>query len=353
MLVANGNLNGRVIRLIADEVHRTGGPEVRLIQIPGLTPLAVWPEERVHPHAIPTEHLDTDEAEALVRNASVLVVAPSWGIATRRLVGVARRYGTPVVCVVADVGYGARKLDVTDASELPDVLCVADPITRSLLLGHGIPRSIIREAGSPYFDALLAGGPLPPASGDSLRVAVLANPDGRRERLSNPRETVPDDIVPVLDRVMSAYPRSSLTLRLHPRQTPDRIAEAFILPSSAVLDPFPAQSTTVEFMTAHHLIAGSYSMGLMVARLLGRPAVSFQPPMGDDGLRREIFAAWDVPVATDEDALAALVADRLRCPGTPVPPETVLYQPGRSLSAIMNVIAEAQAPRFRGLGMGA
>jgi hypothetical protein len=75
--------------------------------------------------------------------------------------------------------------------------------------------------------------------------------------------------------------------------------------------------------------------------------------MHDDGLRREIFAAWDVPVATDEDALAVLVADRLRCPGPPLAPETVLYQPGRSVAAIMDVIAEAQDSSVGDIGIGA
>jgi hypothetical protein len=347
LLLANGNLNGRVIRLVSDEVHRTHDRRVRVISATRLNPVNPWPDERSSPHAIEPDRVDWAEAEKLVRTASVFVLPPFWDGSARRLVGLARQAGTPVVYVVADIGYGARKLDAADASSLPDRICVGDPITRRLLIRNGIPTSVIRNVGSPYFDSILTCPPLPPPTGKALRVGLLANKDGMRERLSNRDEVSAEGVLPAVHRALKAFPGSRLTIRLHPRQDPARIREAFTLPESAVFDPLPPRSTLPEFISAHHLIVGSYSLGLMVARMLGRPAVSFQPPMDDDGLRREVFAAWDVPVATDEDALAARISERLQSAGRPLAPETLLYQPGGSLEAISRVILEVQSQKAR------
>ena len=129
-------------------------------------------------------------------------------------------------------------------------------------------------------------------------------------------------------------------MRLHPRQDPSRIAAAFPLPPGARIEPPQAGTTLVEFLAGQHLVVGSYSMGLMEARLLGRPALSYQPPDADDGLRREIFAAWDVPVARDDAELAALLAERWQHPGPPLSPEALLFRPGRSLAAIAEQVRE-------------
>jgi hypothetical protein len=225
------------------------------------------------------------------------------------------------------------------------VIGVPDPVTRDLLVRIGIPESIIRNVGSPYFDSIVAGPALPAPSGRPLRIGVLANPNGVRERLGNRNEVSPEGVLPVLDRALKAFPGSRVTIRLHPRQDPARIREAFVLPESAVFDPLPATSTFPEFVAAHHVIVGSYSMGLMVARMLGRPAVSFQPPRDDDGLRREAFAAWDVPVATDEDTLAARISEGLQSTCRPLAPEKLLYHPGRALDVISGLILGMQSKK--------
>lgn len=343
LLLANGNLNGRVIRLVADELHREHGRAVRVISATRMNPLTHWPDERAHPHAVEVECVGRAELERLVGMASVFVAPPFWDPWLRRLVHLARDAGTPTVCVVADVGYGALKLDPHDTGGLPDRIGVSDPVTKRLMIANGIDASTLREFGSPYFDSLLAEPPLPPPPGPPVRIGILANPNGMRERLTDRDTRTPEDVLPAVHRVMQAYPGSRITLRLHPRQDPTRIHEAFDVPASVDIDASP-QSPVAEFMSTHHLIVGSYSMGLMVARLLGRPAVSYQPPWDDDpGIRREIFAAWNVPVATTEDELSAIIAERLGAPCRPLDPEAVLYRPGRSLPAIAEEILAAQA----------
>jgi hypothetical protein len=173
-------------------------------------------------------------------------------------------------------------------------------------------------------------------------VGVLANPDGLRERLTNRHEHSAEGVVPALRRALRAFPGAQVTIRLHPRQDPARIVAAFAPWASVTFDPLPAQSALPEFVAAHHLIVGSYSMGLMMARLLGRPAVSFQPPIPDHGIRREIFAVWDVPVAATDDEFAAMIAERLADARPALAPDTVLYEPHGSLAAITAVVLEAQ-----------
>lgn len=346
LLLANGNLNGRVIRLVADELHREHACPVRVISATRLNPLTPWPDERARPHAVEAECVDRVEAERLLSSASVFVAPPFWDPWPRRLMHLARRASTPTVCVVADVGYGERKLHPDDTAGLPDRIGVSDPVTKSLMIANGVDASALREFGSPYFDLLLARPPLPPPPGSAVRIGILANPNGMRERLTDRETLTAEGVLPAVHRVMHTYPRSRVTLRLHPRQDPASVDDAFDVPESTSVEP-ASQTPLTDFIATHHLIVGSYSMGLMVARLLGRPAVSYQPPVDDDrGIRREIFAAWNVPVATTEDELAAIIAERLREPGRPLDPERVLYRPGRSLPAIAEEILATQAKRW-------
>lgn len=342
--LANGNFQGRLIRLVADAIHSRRARPIHVVSSTRMDPLHSWPEERASPHRVEAHAVDWAEAEHLVQTAAVFVIAPFWVDTPRRLAGVARRAGTPVVCVVGDLGYGEGRLGPADASECPDAICAPDPITRELLIRHGFDASLIHETGSPYFDTLLEAAALPPPPIGGLRVGVLANPNGLRQERRSRERFVPEGVVPAVDRVLAGYPGSRMTVRLHPRQDPTLVAQQFDLPGSASFDPLPPISTFAEFVAAHHAIVGSYSSGLMVARLLGRPAISFQPPMGDEGLRREVFAAWDIPVVTDDASLAACLAERLQSPGRPLDPHGLLYHPGRSLDAISTVILEASVP---------
>jgi hypothetical protein len=341
--LANGNLNGRVARLVADGLHHRIGSPVRLISTTRLHALECWPEERAQPHVLTPEIVDAEEAVRAVQDAAVFVMPPFWDRWTQDLIGKARRAGTPVVAVVADVGYGARKLDTSDEARLPHRICVGDPITRGLLIRNGTPASIIRNTGNPYFDAVLSERPTS-GPGHPRRVGVFANPDGVHERVRGSNVTTPEGVLPALSQALRAFPDAQITVRLHPRQNLDRIGEMFPLPESAVFDSLDPASPVSEFIAAHDLVVGSYSTGLIVARLLGRPAVSFQPPMGDnDGLRREIFAAWDVPVATDDVTFAAYIAERLEFAGPALDPKKVLYHPGESLDVITSVVREMRS----------
>jgi hypothetical protein len=78
------------------------------------------------PHVVEPDLLEVREAERRIRDAAVFVLPPFWSETARHLIGVVRRAGTPVVCVMADIGYGVQKLDATSPATLPDLVCVAD-----------------------------------------------------------------------------------------------------------------------------------------------------------------------------------------------------------------------------------
>jgi hypothetical protein len=347
LLLANGNLNGRTIRLIADDLHRRRMP-VRLVTTAGLIP---WPEERDHPHIVPPASVSWEKAEFLVRSASLLILPASWDRAVDRITAVARDAGTPVVCVVADFGYGARKLDPSERQVAADQICVGDPVTHRHLVSHGVAPPFMREVGSPHIDTVLAAPRRLRLPGRPLRIGLLANPDGMRELHSDPDARIPEEVLPAVNAVLGNMPDARLTVRLHPRQDASLIATHFHLPDQAAFDPFPAATALHEFVADHDLIVGSYSMGLLIARFMGCPVVSYQPVVDDTGIRREIFGEWDIPVATDPEMLAATMADRLRDPGRPLDPASVLYNPGASLDAIAEVVAEVM-PRQRRRSIG-
>ena len=49
VFLTNGNLNGRVIRLVADHVHQTSDLRATVVSF---DPLTTWPEQRASPHLV-------------------------------------------------------------------------------------------------------------------------------------------------------------------------------------------------------------------------------------------------------------------------------------------------------------
>jgi hypothetical protein len=331
VFLANGNLNGRTIRLVADHFDSTHRLPVRLISTGALLR---WPEERSHPHTVQATPVDPAEAERLIAGASAYVFAATFDPIPNRMVGVARRAGTPSFCIVADVDFGAARLDPADPSSLPDRIGIGDPITSSLLTERGVPPSIIGHVGSPYLDSILSVPALPRPGGRELRVGLLFNPDGIEARKVGYSE---EDVFWGTREALKPLPESRLTIRPHPRLDPSWIEEAVATIDSAVVESADRR-TMVEFVASHHLTVASYSTGLLVTKALGRPAVSFQPSPDGRRLRGEAFSSWGIPIVSTSDELSRSVAESRRSPSKPLPFERLLFQPHQSLEEISREI---------------
>lgn len=332
VFLTNGNLNGRVIRLVADHAQETSGLRATLLSFAPLTP---WPEQQGSPHRVEPRLVDLAEAERRIASARAFVYAPSPFADHPRLVRLARRLGVPSVAIIADVGWGETKLDPAEPSGLPDRVCVADPVTEELLLRRGVAERILRRTGSPHLDVTVQRTPLPPPAAPGRRVGALVNPvlDLRAPVRPAPRPEL--EVVRGIERAVAGLPGVSLTLRLHPRLDPRCASD---LPGAA-LDPLEPRRPFEEFVADQHRVVGSHSTGLLVARMLGRPAASFQPEAGA-AIRAELFAAWGIPILTrPEDRRSWLLAsDEAVAP--PLRIEELLFRPGRSLEAIAEVVGE-------------
>jgi hypothetical protein len=227
------------------------------------------------------------------------VYAASWYDDLPELIPAARRAGTASVCIMADVGFGTEKVDPGDPSRLPDRVCVADPVTKALVVRRGLSQSIVVEAGSPYLDTVLPHAPLPRLDSSPRRIGLLVNPELASG--PEPRSTgrVDVEVARAIQRVIATLPDTRLTLRMHPR-----LKSPIEVPGAA-LDPIEPRSTMPEFVSGQHRILGTYSTGLLVVRLLGRPALSFQPRSQGTVRRPEVFEAWGIPVLREPADLRA------------------------------------------------
>ncbi len=333
VFLTNGNLNGRVVRLVADHA-RSSGLRVALFSFAPLTP---WPEQRLAPHRVELRTVDFAEVERRVVSAGAFVYAPSrFGTDHPRLVRLARRAGVPSVAIVADLGFLVdKRFDATEPSGLPDRVCVADPSTEALLLRCGVPERILRRTGNPHLDGAVRRMPLARPPTACRRVGVLVNPvlDPGARRPAPPRPEL--EVVRGIERAVAGLPGVSLTLRLHPRLDPGCASD---LPEAA-LDPLEPRRPFEPFVADQHRVVGSHSMGLLVARLLGRPVASFQPA-GRPVVRTEVFAAWGIPNLTRPEELRSWLLAADEEVAAPLRVEDVLFRPGRSLEAILEVIGE-------------
>ncbi|MEM9302016.1 MAG: hypothetical protein AAGE01_07885 [Pseudomonadota bacterium] len=312
--LANGNLNGRTIRLIADALATNGAVEPDLYTTASVTP---WPEEREAPHRLPVATVSWEEAARRIVAADAFLFPLNWLGATQQLIGAARRAGVPSLGLLCDIGYDAHRIDPSKADSIPDWIGVADPISRDLVLAAGARPAQLLKLGSPYLDSM--GKPVSPPLAGRRRIGVLGSLDYRRRGLPGKRSSEAS----MQERILAVLEESGaveVALREHPRAgSTDTV------------------STMREYIAEVHGVVGTYSTGLIVARMLGRHACSFQPERALR-LREDALRAWDVPILATDAALKAWV-DTVVEGRSPPPVKGRRYETGRSCAAIAACIA--------------
>lgn len=339
VVYANGNLNGRVPRLIADEFARTWGRQVRLIHC---VPLVRWPEEAANPHLVPAERVSWEEATRACLDAAVVVYPPSFEWRAMAMFREARCAGVPSLAVLPDIGFGAERFQSVHALDLPEQLGVADPVTRDMLIERGVPESICRGVGSPYLDTVLVTPRPPRLDAEGLHVGFLLNPDmspaeAERSTQVNYRQA---DAAGTLARAVAAMTDTTMTVRPHPRMEEARARALFEGVANAEIDPTRSRSTMEEFCARQHVILATNSSGLIVARLLGLGAVSFQPAPEGLAFREALFEAWGIPIVRDVRELASALHRASSSADLDLPLDRLLYNPGRSLEVIARLTVE-------------
>lgn len=329
IILAGGNLNGRVMRLVADELAECGRLKTRLL---GIFPLLEWSEQPGDSHLVAPIAVEWDQIRQHLAGTSAFVFAPSFRDGFWDLVREAKSLGIPTVCVLADIGFGAERFEGIDQVCMPDLICVSDPVTLQLCLDIGVPEERLFKSGSPYLDTMI-GQRLPDGPAGTRRIGLLLGTERlspQKKRCSGrPERTLLEGV----HSAVRAIEGMEMTVRLHPRIAND----PSLVPEDAALDPLYPRSTFFDFLTHHHQIIASMSTGLLVARILGRHALSFQPDR-DRACRLEIFEAWGIPVVHHVDEVEAWLRETRDKTPELLCLDGKLYQPGKSLAAITDLV---------------
>ncbi|MCW8060087.1 hypothetical protein [Agrobacterium tumefaciens] len=197
-----------------------------------------------------------------------------------------------VLAICTDVGGGAEKYKRFPV--LPDIIAVPDRFVGNALVSAGIPEARIRHLGSPYLDAWMAGQTR--STGIHRRVCIFEVPNkfDWEVRGASPfydEQQVLADLDECLQRLGVPYTYKPHPWNLHNKNVARPPTEA------------PVSSQDVrELLLSHGLVVSTYSTVLILARLAGVPAISYQPSPAPLH-RKAIFEYCGIPIARTQDAL--------------------------------------------------
>jgi hypothetical protein len=146
-----------------------------------------------------------------------------------------------------------------------------------------------------------------------------------------------------MQETVRAAPDLRMTVRPHPRLSIQENRELRGRTESSRIEPPESATAMADFVFRHDIIVGAYSMGLLVARQLGRPAVSFQPVASENRFREEIFAAWGIPVVQRPAHLAPRIREAVRSGAKQRAINELVFQRSQSVETISCAVLEMSA----------
>ncbi len=340
LIYTNGNLNGRVARLIADRIAQNGEQTVRVIYSSSITK---WPEEESTPYLVDAWFVTQEEAEDLATKATVFVYTASWDGWVGMLARKAHYNGARVICVFADIGYGVEKVANFKNEWLPPFIIVPDPVTYGLLLKAGVPENNLIKAGSPYLDWFLRSkSRKKKCVSEKINVGLLLSPEANYQE-NNAGGSLCSQIDASIRAAKSISQLSNifLTVRPHPKMDVTELSGYDELASIST-DKAAHSSSIEEFCAKQDIIVGVRSLGLLVARVLGLHAVSFQPISEGMGSREAVFEKWGVSLARNEWQLRKTISAACLNKPNRINLKKHIYNAGFSLDEIYK-IARTQA----------
>lgn len=328
-LFCSGNLAAETIALVYAELSTVPGCEVQILT-----------DGKLYTHACrvaaPRE-VNPELPEAWLGEADLFITGiRSPGDVERRWIRAARRLGVPALVVLSDIGNGATKFKDPGGWALPDVLAVPDQITWGNLKTAGIPEAILFPLGSPYLDEICER-PLP-CQPNSNRITLFDLPNA--DDFSNMGISAPYTELQVVGGFTESVAKLRdvrPVVRPHPKQRADPAYRASPF-SERAGTPLHLLESLEECIGASKIVVSTYSTCLLLAHRLGRHAVSYQPNTGHNAVRRDLYFATGIPIATSACELMGIIERMLTEPDPPPSTPSFLFNPGSSLNALSALV---------------
>lgn len=324
-LFLSGNLAAETMALVHTELTHSLNCEIRPLTDGTLyTPAC---------DAVAPREVDPATPDAWLAGADLLITSiRSPGHVERQCIRAARRLGIPTLVILSDLGSGATKFRDQAGWALPDVLAVTDQITWSNLASAGISEDILYPLGSPYLDNMCTRTLPVAATPNRITFFDLPNSDDfvnqGRLPLYTERELA-RDFTESMSELGDVFP----VIRPHPKQRTDPTYHATAFSRTTGI-PYDSRETLEECIGASQVVVSSYSTCLLLAHQLGRHAISYQPNAGDAAVRRDLYLAARIPIATSKRELTNILKRMLIESPPPAYVAHFLFNAGRSLNAL-------------------
>ncbi|MFK4259163.1 hypothetical protein [Agrobacterium tumefaciens] len=288
-LYMSGNLPAQTLDLVAD-----------LIKDETQYRLAVLSNGDIFDNKIVEKHQPHDAIKNGIPDeffARLLVISPRTpGNDEAEITARFKQRDSKVLAICTDVGGGAEKYKRFPV--LPDIIAIPDRFVGDALVSAGIPEARIRHLGSPYLDAWMAGETR--SRGIHRRVCIFEVPNKfdwavRGAPPFYDEEQILVDLDGCLERLGVPYTYKPHPWNLHNKN----VAQP---PSRAPISSLDVR----KLLLSHGLVVSTYSTVLILARLAGIPAISYQPSPAPLH-RKAIFEHCGIPIArTQDDLMMAL-----------------------------------------------
>lgn len=259
-LLLNGNLPAQTLNIVIDTMRSR-----KDFAIDVLSSGEIFDEEISRRHEM--HHL-TDETIAAQANADLLILAPRTpGKFEGNVCARVKKLGTKVLAICSDIGGGIEKY--RNFSILPDKLAVPDSIVKEEFIASGIPSQKLVEYGSPYLDAWVESCGRIHQSNQNVCLYEVPNQFDwrvRHEKVHYCEQKIASDLASVcLEQGAELY------YRHHPWNLANK---RFV-----TLEPnFEVATGDLKSLFSKcNIVVSTYSTVLVLARISGLKAISYQP----------------------------------------------------------------------------
>lgn len=238
----------------------------------------------------------------------MFITGMMWpGFKERRLIDHAKKKGAVSVVIFADICGDAKKFLSGPGCILPDFICVSDRFTYSNLLNSGIPRRLLVPAGSLYLDSLVRENVYRQPDCQSVDIGYLSVPN-KSDFLMWGREQHYCEVDIAKDvKEATCLIGAKLVVRKHPKERNSPKYSA--LEDDGLKVEEAEKMPIIGFIRRFSAVVSSYSTAILLAPMMNRRAISYQPHCRDP-VRGLLYKEIGIPVVSSFEDLKRQLSDK-------------------------------------------
>lgn len=294
-LFVTGNLVAESLVIAAEALcGSTEGYEIKMITDGNLPTIPENISAQCKHMSFDCDHLEFEPQD-------ILITGLMWpGVVERKLISEAKERGALTIVMYPDIAGTVEKFLIDGSALLPDYICVADKITYENLLLGGIPGELIIPIGSLYLDKIFQRYRSSEQISCESYIGYLSVPNANDFTMWGRSLGYNElDIARDLAAVCGHY-EVGLRIRKHPKEFGSEKYNVAELQAVVVEDH--KRCEIINFIAGCTAIVSSYSTALVIAKKMGKVAISYQPGCSNPA-RASLYKALGIPVINNPQEL--------------------------------------------------